>query len=100
MKKLLIGGAVVLFAVLALSGSASAQAVGQSTCGSTVGYGDTCPDKVERPAPDVQPAAVSTLPRTGSDSSMPLARTAVVLIGVGAAMTILANRHRLQRIPA
>ena len=98
MKKLLIGGAVVLFAVLALSGSASAQAVGQVYCGPTVGYADVCPDNIERPAPDVQPAAVSTLPRTGSDSSMPLARTAAVLIAVGAAMTILANRHRFQRI--
>ncbi len=100
MKKLILSGAVVLFAVLALSGSASAQAVGQVYCGPTVGYADVCPDDVVRPADDVEPASVATLPRTGSDSSMPLARTALVLIGVGAAMTILANRHRLQRVPS
>jgi hypothetical protein len=100
MKKLILGGAIVLFALLAFSGSASAQAVGPVNCGPTVGYGDVCPDDIERPVPDVEPAAVAALPRTGSDSSMPLARTAVVLIGVGAAMTILANRHRLQRVPA
>ncbi len=100
MKKLILGGAIVLFALLAFSGSASAQAVGQVYCGPTVGYADVCPDNIERPSGDVDPAAVAALPRTGSDSSMPLARAAVVLIGVGAAMTILANRHRLQRVPS
>jgi len=99
MKKLMLGGAVVLFALLAFSGSASAQAVGQG-CGPTVGYGDVCPDDVVNPGPDVDPAAVAALPRTGSDSSLPLARTALVLIGVGAAMTIVANRHRLHRVSA
>ena len=101
MKKLILGGAIVLFALLAFSGSASAQAVGQVDCGPTVGYADVCPDDIERPVrPTWIPPRSPPCPGPGSDSSMPLARAAVVLIGVGAAMTILANRHRLQRVPS
>jgi hypothetical protein len=102
MKKTILAAtvaAVALCAILAFSGPASAQSTdGLVYCGPTIGYAAVCPNDVERPAADPGVSAGS-LARTGSDS-LPLARMAFVLIGVGGALTVIAGRKRLQHSPA
>ena len=100
MKKTVLAAtvaAIALYAILAFSGTASAQSVG-GNCDASVGYSGVCPDLVSKTPPDVSPAG-STLPRTGSDS-LPLARAAIVLIGVGGALTVMAGRKRLHHAHA
>jgi len=101
MKKTILAATVAtvaLCAILAFSGPASAQSTGGvQNCGETVGYSGVCPREVARPAdPGV---SAGSLARTGSDS-LPLARVAFVLIGVGGALTVMAGRKRLQHSPA
>ena len=48
----------------------------------------------------MQPTGTGTLPRTGSNDSLPLAKTAIVLIGVGGALTLMAGRKRRHHVPA
>ena len=97
MRRMLSAAAVLLFALLAFAGPAAGQTVGQDFCGPTIGYADVCPDDIVRPINDnVDPGSLA---RTGSDSSLPLARVAIVLIGVGAALTVIAARKRVQHVP-
>jgi hypothetical protein len=94
---MLLAAAVSLFALLAFAGPAAGQTAGQVFCGPTIGYADVCPADVVRPIDDnaVDPGSLA---RTGSDSSLPLARVAIVLIGVGAALTVIAARKRVQHV--
>lgn len=96
MKKTLLAGLAV-FGLLVLATPASAQTP-EFICddGSVVGYSDECPDVVTPEDPGVAPTGA--LPRTGSDSSLPLAKAAIVLIGVGGALTFLARRKRVPNV--
>jgi hypothetical protein len=101
MKRNLFVLLVALFGFLALAGPASAQTAGQVFCGPAIGYADVCPADVVRPLEDdgaVAADTTGTLPRTGSDNSVPMARIAIVLIGVGGALTIMAGRRRLAHV--
>ena len=98
MRRMLLAAAVLLFALLAFAGPAEGQTAGQVFCGPTIGYADVCPADVVAPIDNgVDPGGA--LPRTGSDSSLPLAKVAIVLIGVGAALTVIAARKRVQHVP-
>ncbi len=94
--------AALLFALVAVfgfAGPASAQAV-DCDINSPTYYdpgGGVCPNDIDRP-PAVQPT--SALPRTGSNDTLPLAKTAIVLIGVGSALTVMAGRKRRHHVPA
>ena len=99
MRRMLLAAAVSLFALLAFAGPAAGQTAGQVFCGPTIGYADVCPDDVVRPIDDNVVDPGGALPRTGSDSSLPLAKVAIVLIGVGAALTVIAARKRVQHVP-
>lgn len=97
MRRMLLAAAVLLFALLAFAGPAAGQTAGERFCGPTIGYADVCPGDIVRPINDnVDPGSLA---RTGSDSSLPLAKVAIVLIGVGAALTVIAARKRVQRVP-
>ena len=102
MKKTILTLAIALFAALAFAGAASAQTAGQVYCGPSIGYADVCPDDIVRPiddggAPEDAGAVAGTLPRTGSDSALPLAQGAVVLIAVGGGLLLMASRRRQAR---
>ena len=100
MKKTVLATMIALIAVLALAGPASAQAPNCPVDNPTYYDPDgVCPNVIDRP-PAVQPTATGTLPRTGSNDSLPLAKTAIVLIGVGAALTVMASRKRSHHVPA
>lgn len=105
MKKTLVAVLFSLIAVLAVAGTASAQTVDDPTrvyCPATATrpafYSDTgvCPTDVVRP-PDDGGNAAGELPRTGSDS-LPLAKMAIVLIGVGGGLTLVASRKHTQSV--
>lgn len=102
MKKTIFATLVALIAVLALAGPASAQAPNCPVDNPTFYDPDgVCPNVIDRPPagdPDVAP--VAALPRTGSSDSLPLAKMAIVLIGVGGALTLLASRKRRHAVPA
>ena len=100
MKKTVLATLIALIAVLALAGPASAQAPNCPVDNPTYYDPDgVCPNVIDRP-PAVQPTGTGTLPRTGSNESLPLAKTAIVLIGVGGALTVMAGRKRRHAIPA
>ena len=80
MRKTILAAALVLFAMLALAGPASAD------CG--VGYASApCPTNV--PPSGGGETGGGTLPRTGSDSSLPLAKVGIVVLGVGGALLVV-----------
>lgn len=88
MRKIILAAALVLFSMLALAGPASADC--------SVGYADTnCPPPQSPPPPPG-----GTLPRTGSDSTFPLAKAGFVVLGLGGAVVVLANRKRSQHAGA
>ena len=98
MRRMLLAAAVLLFALLAFAGPAAGQTAGERFCGPTIGYADVCPGDIVRPINDnVDPGSLA---RTGSDSSLPLAKVAIVLIGVGGALVVMAGRKRLRHVPA
>ena len=100
MKKTVLATMIALIAVLALAGPASAQAPNCPVDNPTYYDPDgVCPNVIDRP-PAVQTTAPGTLPRTGSNDSLPLAKTAIVLIGVGGALTLMAGRKRRHHVPA
>ena len=101
MKRSILFALMGLFALFAFAGPASAQAV-DCDINSPTYYdpgGGVCPNDIDRPDdPAVAPTAA--LPRTGSSDSLPLAKTAIVLIGVGGALTLMAGRKRRHHVPA
>lgn len=104
MKKIMITLVAALFATMLMAGGASAQtddAVifpddnGECPSGFELGYsdefGEVCNETLERG--DVTAARTGTLPRTGSDSSLPLAQMGAVLVALGG-LVVLITRKR------
>ena len=85
-------------------GAVLPDASGQCPPGFTLAYSGVCEEDLERDFGDAGDAGdagaagagvtvAGTLPRTGSDSSLPLAKIGVVLVSLGA-LAVLATRKR------